>query len=64
MVSRIAIDLRNLGVVAGDYLVDGSEGYARFCAASLVGRRTDFSRRFAWSAKNLIDGISVASWSR
>jgi secreted PhoX family phosphatase len=41
-VSRLALDLRNLGILAGDLLVDGSEGYSRFCAASLVGAREGF----------------------
>ena len=34
LVSRLAIDLRNLGVIGGDYLMDGTEGYSRLCAAS------------------------------
>jgi Bacterial protein of unknown function (DUF839) len=41
-VSRLAIDLRNLGVLAGDYLVDGTEGYSRFCSAGLAGPREGF----------------------
>ncbi len=41
-VSRLAVDLRNLGVLGGDYLVDGTEGYSRFCAATLVGQREGF----------------------
>ena len=41
-VSRLAIDVRNAGVLAGDYLVDGSEGYSRFAAAALVGARDGF----------------------
>jgi Bacterial protein of unknown function (DUF839) len=40
--SRLALDLRNLGILAGDLLIDGSEGYSRFCAASLVGSREGF----------------------
>jgi len=41
-VSRLAIDLRNLGVLAGDYPIDGTEGFSRFCAATLVGSRERF----------------------
>jgi hypothetical protein len=41
-VSRLILDKRNLGVLAGDWLVDGTEGYSRFCAASLVGPRDGF----------------------
>jgi hypothetical protein len=40
--SRLALDLRNLGILAGDLLVDGSEGYSRFCAAQLAGSREGF----------------------
>jgi hypothetical protein len=40
--SRLALDLRNLGILAGDLLVDGSEGYSRFCAAQLAGAREGF----------------------
>ena len=40
--SRLALDLRNLGILAGDFLVDGSEGYSRFCAAQLAGTREGF----------------------
>lgn len=42
MVSRLAIDLRNLGIMGGDYLVDGTEGYQDLCAATLVGQREGF----------------------
>lgn len=41
-VSRLALDLRNLGVLAGDYPINGTEGFSRFCAASLVGPRERF----------------------
>jgi hypothetical protein len=41
-VSRLALDLRNLGVLAGDYPVDGTEGFSRLGAASLVGPRDGF----------------------
>ena len=41
-VSRLAIDLRNLGVLAGDMLVDGSEGFSRLSTLSLVGSREGF----------------------
>jgi len=41
-VSRLIVDKRTGGVLAGDYLVDGTEGYSRFCAASLVGPRDGF----------------------
>ena len=57
MVSRLAIDLRNLGVVAGDYLVDGSEGYTRFCAASLVGPQDGFLTPTFLVNEEAIDGI-------
>jgi len=57
MVSRLAIDLRNLGVVGGDYLVDGSEGYTRFCAASLVGPQDGFLSPTFLVNEESIDGI-------
>jgi len=56
-VSRLAIDLRNLGVVAGDYLVDGSEGYTRFGAASLVGPQEGFLSPTFLVNEESIDGI-------
>ena len=40
--SRLVLDKRTAGVLAGDYLIDGTEGYSRFCAAALVGPRDGF----------------------
>lgn len=40
--SRLALDLRNLGVLAGDLLVDGSESYSKFGPAQLAGAREGF----------------------
>lgn len=40
--SRLVLDKRTGGVLAGDYLIDGNEGYSRFCAAALVGPRDGF----------------------
>ncbi|MGH7682577.1 MAG: alkaline phosphatase PhoX, partial [Candidatus Eiseniibacteriota bacterium] len=57
LVSRLAIDLRNLGVIAGDYVVDGTEGYSRFSAATLVGQREGFlAPKFLVNEESL-DGI-------
>ncbi len=56
-VSRLAIDLRNLGVLAGDYPIDGTEGYSRFCAASLATTRDGFlSPTFLLNEESL-DGV-------
>ena len=41
-VSRLAIDLRNLGILGGDVLVDGSEDFSRFSTLSLLGSREGF----------------------
>lgn len=41
-VSRLVLDRRTGGVLGGDYLIDGNEGYSRFCAAALVGPRDGF----------------------
>ena len=57
LVSRLAIDLRNLGVLAGDYLIDGTEGYARFCAASLVGAHEGFLSPTFLVDEGSVDGI-------
>jgi hypothetical protein len=57
MVSRLAIDMRNLGVVAGDYVIDGTEGYTRFCTASLVGPREGFLAPTFLVNEEAIDGI-------
>ncbi|HYR69328.1 MAG TPA: alkaline phosphatase PhoX [Candidatus Dormibacteraeota bacterium] len=56
-VSRLAIDLRNFGAVGGDYLVDGSEGYDRFGAASLVGPEDGFLAPTFLVNEESIDGI-------
>lgn len=56
-VSRLAIDLRNLGVVAGDYLIDGTEGYTRLCAASLVRPQDGFLAPTFLVNEEAIDGI-------
>jgi hypothetical protein len=56
-VSRLALDLRNLGVLAGDYLIDGSEGYSRFCAASLVGTREGFLAPTFLLNEESLDGV-------
>ena len=56
-VSRLAIDLRNLGIVAGDYLIDGTEGYTRFCAASLVGGPEGFLAPTFLVNEEAVDGI-------
>jgi uncharacterized protein DUF839 len=58
-VSRLAIDRRNLGVMAGDYLIDGSEGFTRFCAASLVGAHEGFLAPMFLVNEEAIDGIHV-----
>lgn len=41
-VSRLVLDKRTAGPLAGDYLIDGTEGFSRLCAASLVGPRDGF----------------------
>jgi len=41
-VSRLVLDKKTAGVLAGDYFVDGTEGYSRLCTASLVGPRDGF----------------------
>ncbi len=57
-VSRLAIDLRNLGVLAGDYLIDGTEGYTRFCAAALVGPHEGFLAPTFLVDEEAVDGIN------
>jgi hypothetical protein len=42
MVSKLTVDRKTLHVTAGEYLVNGSEGYKRFCSATLVGKETGF----------------------
>lgn len=54
--SRLALDLRNLGILAGDLLVDGSEGYSRFCAAQLAGTREGFLQPTFLMNEEAIDG--------
>ncbi|HET9250921.1 MAG TPA: alkaline phosphatase PhoX [Candidatus Eisenbacteria bacterium] len=54
--SRLALDLRNLGILAGDLLVDGSEGYSRFCAAQLAGSREGFLQPTFLMNEEAVDG--------
>ncbi len=56
-VSRLAIDLRNFGVLGGDYLVDGTEGYSRLCAATLVGQRDGFLSPYFLVNEESLEGI-------
>ncbi len=44
VVSRLRIDLRNGGVLAADYFLDGSEWYSRFASATLTDSRDRFLR--------------------
>ena len=46
MVAKLTVDRRNLHVVAGEYVVDGREGYKRFCSATLVGKSQGFPSDF------------------
>ena len=41
-VSRLVLDKRTGGVLAGDYIVDGTEGYSTLGGAALVGPRDGF----------------------
>ena len=41
-VSRLVLDKRSGGVLAGDYIVDGSEGYSMLGGLALVGPRDGF----------------------
>ncbi len=41
-VSRIAIDVRNTGALAGDLLIEGQDGYSRFGAATVGAARDGF----------------------
>jgi hypothetical protein len=56
-VSRLAIDLRNLGALAGDYVVDGSEGYSTFGAATLVGGPQGFLAPTFLVNEDAVDGF-------
>lgn len=42
-VSKLMIDKANLNVLKGEYPINGTEGYKRFCAATLATRRDGFS---------------------
>jgi len=41
-VSRIAIDIRNLGALAGDFLIEGIDGYSRFASGTVGSARDGF----------------------
>jgi hypothetical protein len=41
-VSRIAIDIRNMGALAGDFLIEGEDGYSRFASGTVGAAREGF----------------------
>jgi hypothetical protein len=55
-VSRLALDLRNLGVLAGDELVDAGDGYANLSGCSLIGPRDGFLTPALLVNEDSIDG--------
>jgi hypothetical protein len=63
-VSKLTIDKANLNVLKGEYVIKGTEGYKRFCAASLATRKDGFSVPTFLTNEESTDGkfggISVA----
>lgn len=41
-VSRIAIDVRNMGALAGDFLIEAEDGYSRFASGTVGAARDGF----------------------
>jgi hypothetical protein len=63
-VSRLVIDKKTLRVLDGSYLIDGTEGYHRFCSATMVGPREGFKDYLFMTGEESTDsaygGIVVA----
>jgi secreted PhoX family phosphatase len=63
-ISRLTLDGTTGAVTAGTYVIDGTEGYERFCSASLAGPQEGFTNPTFLtgeeSASGKFGGISVA----
>jgi hypothetical protein len=63
-VSKLVIDKKSLGVVDARYLINGTEGYRRFCSATMVGPRENFKHHIFLTNEEATDspfgGIGVA----
>jgi secreted PhoX family phosphatase len=56
MVSRLIVDKKTMHVTAGDYLIKGTEGYKRFCSATLVGKDAGFDAPVFLTNEEATDG--------
>jgi secreted PhoX family phosphatase len=63
-VSKLVIDKKTLRVLDGSYPINGTEGYHRFCSATMVGPREGFKDHLFLTNEEATDskfgGISVA----
>jgi secreted PhoX family phosphatase len=63
-VSKLVIDKKTLHVLDGSYLINGTEGYHRFCSATMVGPRERFKDHLFLTGEEATDspygGIVVA----
>ena len=63
-VSKLIIDRATMGVTYGQYVVDGGEGYRRFCSATMVGPKEGFANWTYLTGEESTDGkrggVSVA----
>ncbi len=55
-VSKLVIDKATQTVISGDYLLTGTEGYWRFCSATLVGPAEGFATPLFFTNEESADG--------
>jgi len=55
-VSRIAVDIRNIGALAGDFLIEGQDGYSRFATGTVAAARDGFLIPKFLVGEDAIDG--------
>ncbi len=63
-VSKLIVDKATMSVVSAEYIIKGTEGYSRFCAATMVGPKEGFSGNYFLTNEEATDskygGIAVA----
>lgn len=59
-ISRLEIDPASLGVIAGKYLLDGSEGFLRLCSATLATLKEGFSSLVFLTGEEVGEGRQLA----
>jgi len=63
-ISKLIIDKKTLSVKEGSYLINGTEGFRRFCSATMVGSREGFKDNLFLTGEEATDsthgGVAIA----